>query len=164
MTVHIIPAVLGIVVIVVAVLSYPDAFGGNYMIVGKDIKKEDISEFYFTYDASTYPPYFQRYRFYTEDGKCFFYHEKREGDHWPLLESDIAISGKKELSEEEWNRFFDLLKDGKVEKRTESVEDGDSGPWLYLYWKKDRGKYQEFSFASYGKQKEFEGYCKELAE
>ena len=138
--------------------------GGKTMIVGKNIRKEDISDFYFTYDASTDPPYFQRYRFFTENGRYYFYHEKREGDHWPLVESDVTFSGKKELNEEEWDRFFELLKDGKVEKRQEHLESGGRGPWLFLYWKKDRSKYQEFSFASYEKQLEFEGFCKELAE
>ena len=154
-------AAIAVLVITAAVLMI---VGGKNMIVGKNIRKEDISDFYFTYDASTYPPYFQRYRFYTEEGKYYFYHEKREGDHWPLTEADATVKGTIELTDEEWERFYELLKDGKAEKRQEHLESGGRGPWLYLYWKKDRGKYQEFSFASYGKRLEFEEFCKELAE
>ena len=44
-------------------------FGGNgSKIVGKNIKINDINDFYYTLDVSTNPPYFQRYRFYKEEG------------------------------------------------------------------------------------------------
>ena len=67
-------------------------FGGNgSKIVGKNIKINDINDFYYTLDGSTNPPYFHRYRFYKEEGKYFFYHEKREGDHWPLTDGDITV-------------------------------------------------------------------------
>lgn len=138
--------------------------GGKTMIVGKNISQEDITDFYFTYDSSTNPPYFQRYRLYLEEGKHYFYHEKREGDHWPLTESDVTISGKKELSEEEWENFYELLEGGTVEKRKEHLESGGRGPWLFIYWKKDKGRFQEYSFESYDKQLEFEKYCKKTAE
>ena len=38
--------------------------------VGRDIKIDDITEFYYTYSSSTNPPDYQRYRFYVEDGTC----------------------------------------------------------------------------------------------
>ncbi len=128
-------------------------------VVGKDVAKEDVLQFYFTYDSSTYPPEFQRYRLYTEGGKLFFYHEKREGDHWPLSESDATVTGTRELSETEWDEMFFLLCGGTVRAREEHLESGGRGPWLFLYWKGDRGKFQEFTFASYEKQREFEAFC-----
>ena len=134
------------------------------MIVGKDIKIEDISDFYFTWSGSSYPPDFQRYRFYAEDGKHYFYHETREGDHWPLTEDDVTVSGTKELTEEEWTRFFELLQGSSVRKREDSGESGSNGPWLYLYWKGDRSKYQELSFPSWESRDVFEAYCIQLKE
>lgn len=131
-------------------------------IVGKNISIGDVTEFYYTYSTSTFPPDYQRYRFYVEDGKYFFYHEKREGEHWPLRETDKTVFGTVELSEAEWSTFFDYLKGGVVKKRTESTECGSSGPWLYLYWKGDRSKYQEFSFESFDKKISFEEFCIKL--
>lgn len=139
-------------------------FGRRSAVVGDDIAGEDISEFYFTYDASTYPPEFQRYRLFKKDGRVFFYHEKREGDHWPLREEDATVTGTTELTGEQWNAFFDLLKGGVVRAREEHLEAGGSGPWLFLYWKNDRGKIQEYSFASYEKQCAFEKLCEALKE
>ena len=133
-------------------------------VVGKDIKFDDINDFYFTYSSSTNPPEFQRYRFYKEDDRYYYYHETREGDHWPLTEADITVSGIKELSKEETDRFFEYLKNGTVKAREESTDSGDSGPWMYLYWKNDKGKYQEFSFASYDIQRAYENYCISLKE
>ena len=145
--------------------SFSDILPGNGpKIVGTDVKIDDITEFYFTYDSSTNPPQFQRYRFSVKDGAYLFYHEKREGNHWPLREKDITVSGTKELSLEEWKTFFDYLKDGKVEKRKEHLESGGRGPWLFLYWKGDKSKIQEFSFANYGKQISFEKFCIKLKE
>ena len=132
------------------------------MVVGKNISPEDITEFYYTYDSSAYPPDYQRYRFYTEDGTGMFYHETREGDHWPLMEEDVTVSGTKELTEEEWEEFCSYLEGGHVRKREESLEDGDAGPWLYLYWKRDQSVYQEFSFASPEAQTSFEEFCQSL--
>ena len=87
--------------------SFSDMLPGNGpKTVGADVKMEDITEFYFTYDSSTNPPLFQRYRFSVKDGAYQFYHEKREGNHWPLREKDITVSGTKELSPEEWKTFF----------------------------------------------------------
>ncbi len=128
-------------------------------VVGKDIAKEDILQFYFTYDSSTYPPEFQRYRFYTEGDRMLFYHEKREGDHWPLSESDATVTGTRELSETEWDEMFSLLCGGTVRAREEHLESGGRGPWLFLYWKGDRGKIQEYAFSSFTKQRELEAFC-----
>lgn len=136
--------------------------GSGKMTVGKHIKSDDITEFYYTYSTSTNPPVYQRYRFYSEDGRWWFYHEAREGDHWPLTEADITDSGTKELTQEEREAFFACLNGGAVEKRKESLASGDAGPWLYLYWNGDRGKYQEFTFATYAAQQAFEELCVSL--
>ena len=155
-----IPAAL----LLLALISFPGCgIFKSELIVGKDIKQSDITEFYYTYSTSTNPPQFQRYRFYTEDGKYFFYHEKREGDHWPLTEADATVTGTVQLNEEEWAAFFDLIQGGTVIKRQVSTDSGGSGPWLYLYWKKDRGEYQEFSFETWDKAGEFEEMCEKLA-
>lgn len=141
--------------------------GGNLFskkeyIVGSDIRQEAITDFYYTYDSSTNPPHFQRYRFFIEEGKPFFYHETREGNSWPLQEEDISVSGKLALSEAEWDTFFGLMKDGVVKSREEDVSSGNAGPWLFLYWKNDQGKIQAFHFASWDIQKQFEAFCEEL--
>ena len=155
-------ALIGIVLIVLFMFIR----GGRKMkySVGKDIGIEDVTDFYYTYSSSAFPPEYQRYRFYVEDGKHYFYHEKREGDTWPLREDHITICGTRILSDEEWQSFFEHLQGGTVQKRNEDVVDGDAGPWLYLYWKKDQGKYQEFSFASWNDRKAFEEYCIHLTE
>lgn len=132
--------------------------------VGKAVKKEKVYDFYYTVSTSTFPPHFQRYRFTAEDGKYLFRHETREGDHIPLTEADTTVSGTLELTEEQWNRFFELMEGGTVRNRTESLDSGYKGPFLYLYWTGDRGKCQQFEFESYGKQKEFEEFCLELKE
>ncbi len=136
--------------------------GGSEMIVGKGVAAEKITEFYYTYASSTNPPDYQRYRFYVEDGKRLFYHETRAGDHWPLTERDVTISGTRELSDAEWAAFYACIDGGTVKKRQESLDSGDSGPWLYLYWDGDRGENQQFAFASWGAQKEFEALCETL--
>ena len=135
---------------------------GNKKIVGKNIAISDITEFYYTYATSTNPPDYQRYHFYIKNGEYFFYHEKREGKHWPLRENDKTVFGTVKLSEAEWTIFFDYLKGGKVKNREESLDCGDSGPWLYLYWKGDKSKCQEFSFESFEKKAAFEDFCLKL--
>lgn len=147
--------------ILAALLSgfFPDS---NEKTVGTDVAYGDITDFYYTYDASTYPPEYQRYRFYVEDGKKLFYHETREGDDWPQTEEDITVSGTVDLKEEEWAAFCSFIEGGTVRKREESLESGDSGPWLYLYWNGDQGEFQEFSFASWEDQADFESFCEML--
>ena len=134
--------------------------------VGKDIKADDISEFYYTYSNINYNAFYQRYRFHTEDGKYMFMHDtrKRENEYGPCTEEDRIAYGDLELTEAEWNSFFDLIKDGTVTARKDSAESGDSGPWTYLYWKKDKDKYQVFEFASYERKSAFEAFCAALAE
>ncbi|MBQ2601847.1 MAG: hypothetical protein II583_00355 [Oscillospiraceae bacterium] len=137
---------------------------GRERTLWKDISTEDFTEFYYTVSGSAYPPEFQRYRFYSEDGSVYFYHETREGDHWPLTENDVTVSGTMKLSDEQASAFFAALEGGTVKQRSEIDESGDSGPWLYLYWKGDKAKYQEFSFADYGAQSRFVELCLELKE
>ena len=134
------------------------------MKVGKNITVEDITKFYYTEASSTNPPNYQRYRFYVDNGKYMFYREKREGNSFPLTEKDISLTDTKELSEQEWSAFCNCIIGGKVSKRTENTESGNSGPWTYLYWKGDRSKYQEYEFESPEKAAEFEEMCKELSE
>ncbi|MBR5931680.1 MAG: hypothetical protein IKZ95_06620 [Lachnospiraceae bacterium] len=136
--------------------------GGKGMIVGEKIKKDDITDFYYTYDSSTDPPDYLRYRFFVQDGTCWFHYEKREGDHWPLTEEDISDSVDVELTPDQWQQFYEYLEGGSVTAREESVTSGDAGPWMYIYWKKDKSKYQVFEFESWGRQKEFEEFCKQL--
>ena len=134
--------------------------------VGTDIRQEDISEFYYTYENINYNAFYQRYRFYAEDGSYYFYHETRERpeDYGPATEEDITASGTVELTEAQWGEFFGYLKDGTVVKRAESTESGSRGPWLYLYWSGDKSEYQEFSFDSVTTRRSFEDFCAELAQ
>ena len=46
--------------------------------------------------------------------------------------------------------------------QNQESETGGSGPWLYLYWKGDGGKYQEFSFLTVNEKNSFEEFCEEL--
>lgn len=151
-----------IAAVLVILLIGGNMFGRKEVIVGTTIKPEDITEFYYTYDTSTNPPQYQRYRFYVENGKGFFYHEKREGNHWPLTEADATVKGTIPLTEAEWQEFYSCLEEGVVTKRVENLDSGDSGPWLFLYWKNDKGTMQVFRFAGYGKQKAFEALCESL--
>ena len=135
---------------------------GRERVLWKDISTGDFTEFYYTVSSSTYPPEFQRYHFYLEDGEVYFYHETREGDHWPLTEADVTVSGTLKLSDEQKAAFFASLEGGTVRARDERNESGGSGPWFYLYWKGDKAKYQEFSFADYGAESKFLELCLEL--
>ena len=128
----------------------------HLFIVGKDIDMTEIKDFYYTIDASANPPLFQRYRFTNKNGKYTFYHEKREGNTWPLSEKHITVSGTVELSEGQWKEFFSCIKDGNVTKRVDDAATGYRGPWLYLYWEKDKDIYQVFNFANSGQRQNFE--------
>ena len=136
--------------------------GKGTLRVGTDIAQESITEFYYTKSASTYPPSYQRYRFYLENGVWKFYHEERNGSDWPLTEADITASGTKELSDMDVKEMFELLNGGSVKKRREQKSAGGSSPWLYLYWNGDRNKYQEYTFMSEKKRMLFEEFCKEI--
>lgn len=134
-------------------------------VTDRKIAAGDITEFYYTRSNINFNAFYQRYRFYVEDGRRLFYHETREkpGEYGPATEDDITASGTVELSDEEWNEFLAFLKDGRVSARTDSAESGGSGPWMFIYWKKDKGKFQVFDFPSASEKLEFEEFCAELA-
>ena len=67
-----------------------------------------------------------------------------------------------ELTDEQWKQVFELFSGGKVREKEESVESGGSGPWLYLYWRNDKGRYIEFEFESVEKKLAFEQLCGQL--
>ena len=129
------------------------------LIVGNDIAFEELTDFYYTYDASTAPPHYQRYRFYTESGKCFFYHETREGGGWPQTEEDITRSGTVELTDAQWTAFCELLRGGTASRREEHLDDGDAGPWLFIYWQGGEEDGREVSFEMPGTVLSFEAFC-----
>ncbi len=135
-------------------------------VTNRKIAVEDITEFYYTISNVNFNAFYQRYRFFREDGKWLFYHETREkpGEYGPATEEDITASGTVELSEEEWEEFLAFLKDGKVTRRTDTDESGSSGPWMFIYWKRDKGKYQVFNFSSTSEMLGFEAFCAELAQ
>ena len=154
-------------VIVMLILLLTAVFGGRSMAkrsrtVGKDIAFADITEFYFTRTASTYPPDYQRYHFSVTDGTYLFYHETRDGNAFPLTEQHITLSGTVELTAAQWDAFLAFLNGGSVSKRSESAAGGSSGPSLYLYWIGDRGTYQMFSFPSRDAAAAFESFCEAL--
>lgn len=163
-TKKIIITVLCVAVIVLIILFLSGMVGRKSYVVGKDIKAEDITEFYFTEASSTYPPEYQRYKFSADNGKYVFTHEKREGDRFPLTEEDVTVTGSFEMTKDQWDCFLELIRDGEVEKRKEAVSSGASGPYVYLYWKKDRSVYQKFSFCSYEKMQAFSDFCDELTD
>ena len=134
------------------------------MTVGSDIPFEDITDFYYTYDASTAPPHYQRYRLYVEDGKHYFYHETREGGDWPQTEEEITCSGTVELTEEQWAACCDLLNGGTASRREEHLDSGDAGPWLYIYWRGGETEGREFAFEQPGIVLAFEEFCARLKE
>lgn len=139
------------------------ARAGAEITVGEDIEPEDITDFYYTYATSVYPPEYLRYRFWREDGEKWFYHESRQGGGWPQTEDDIVSSGTVALTDEDWAAFFDSLRGGTVRERTDPVLDGDSGPWMYLYWSHDEGRLQEFTFGSPAGRADFLDLCSRLA-
>lgn len=124
----------------------------------------DISEFYYTCENINYNASFLRYKFSVNDEKYVFEYEIREkkGDYGPTDENDIIKKGTYELSNDEKNEFILFLKDGEVSLRKASIKTGETGPWMYLYWKNDKGKYQVFNFPSYAMKTEFEKFCTEL--
>ena len=134
------------------------------MVAGIDIPLDSVTDFYDTYDAPIDPPVWRRYRFYVEDGRRFFYHEIRESDHWPQTEADITASGTVELTEAQWAAFCDLLRGGTAYARTELLDDGDAGPWRFIYWTGGEAEGREFSFASVEKALAFEDFCVGLKE
>lgn len=152
-----------LIVLMIIACAFPAYCGGRSEVVGKGIRNADITEFWYTYSTSANPPEFQRYRFYSANDGWHFYHERREGNHWPLSESDITVSGDTLITQDQLESLFSFLEGGTVKARGSSAESGSSGPWLYLYWTGDRSKYQEFSFGSYSDRLGFEELCRNLA-
>ena len=131
-------------------------------IVGEDIGPDDIEDFYYTLDASSYPPRYTRYHFYTQEGERFFAYEKREGYNWPLTEEDVTEQVMEPLDEETWAAFYETLRGGSAHLRSDAVIDGDDGPFIYLYWRYDEARYQEFSFPSRDRLGAFVQFCEDL--
>ena len=155
-------------IVLLLVLMFPcterSAAASTGKTVGIDIAFDDITDFFYTYDASTAPPHYQRYRFFAEDGKHYFYHETREGGGWPQTEADITCSGTVELTEEQWAAFCDLLNGGTASMREEHLDSGDAGPWLYIYWPSGETEGREFAFEQPGIVLAFEEFCARLKE
>ena len=59
-------------------VTVENTVSGKQMIVGTDIGLDEITDFYYTEENINYDAYYQRYRFYVEDGKHLFFHETRE--------------------------------------------------------------------------------------
>ncbi len=132
--------------------------------VGTELSLEDITDFYYTYDAPLAMSRYQRYRFYVEDGKHFFYHETREGGAWPLTEEYISDSGMVELNDGQWDTFCSYLAGGTARKREESLDTGDAGPWLFIYWNGGEKEGREFYFENSGTVLAFEAFCESVRE
>ncbi len=135
-------------------------------ITNRGIPIEDVTEFWYTKENINFDASYQRYRFYTEDGQYQFFHETRErpGAYGPATENDVTAVGTIELSADEWREVLRLLKNGTVRDREDSAVSGSSGPWTYLYWKGDKSRYQQFSFADFAEQNAFEDYCRSLSD
>ena len=134
------------------------------MTVGGNIPADDITDFYYTVSNINYDAFYQRYRFYTDDGKHLFFHETRErkDDYGPATEEDTTMIGIIELSDEQWAEFYKNICTGIVKAREETADAGGSGPWMYLYWNGDKSKYQEYYFASYDARLKFVEFCVSL--
>ena len=160
MKIFAIAVVVLVVAAVVAVLAAKD----RQRTVGTDIPAAEITEFYCTTATSTNPAYWRQYRFYMEGEQWRFFHETRQGSQWPLTGADtVTDCGARKLSQQEYEQFAESISGGSVTKRTENADSGSRGPWFYLYWKGDKGKYQQFAFADYTAQQNFEQLCAELA-
>ncbi len=135
-------------------------------VTNKKIPVEDITEFYYTRENINFDAFYQRYRFYKENGRYMFFHETREkpGEYGPTTEEDATYTGTLELSEDEWRSFLEFLKDGTVSVKNDSGESGSSGPWTFIYWKNDKGKYRKFDFPSYDASCKFEDFCSALSQ
>lgn len=131
---------------------------------GEGPASEDILDFYYTYENINYNAEYQRYRFYTQDGKHMFFHEHREvkDDYGPATEKHTTATGNFELTADEWKEFLNYLARGTAKPREEAVTTGDSGPWMFLYLRDGDPDGLDFSL-SYGDLKAFEDFCEELA-
>ena len=104
--------------------------GEDVMIVGKDIKENDINEFYYTKENINYDAYYLRYLFYVNEGKHIFFFEERErkGDYGPTTEKDVKAKAEFELTDAEWSEFISIINGGEVKVRDDNPETGGSGP------------------------------------
>ncbi|MBQ8136999.1 MAG: hypothetical protein IJ174_06160 [Clostridia bacterium] len=132
--------------------------------VGAELDASSVTDFYYTIDGSYFPPFYQRYRFFTDVGKRFFFHETREGGSWPQTEENTTRTGLVELTDAEWEAFLDLIRGGDAKVREEHLEDGDDGPWMYVYFIGGEADGREFQFASLEKRFAFEAFCEALRE
>lgn len=136
------------------------------MTVGEDITEDDIREFYYTVENINLDAYYLRYKFYVDDGRHMFLFEERQrpDDYGPATEEDTTAKATFEMSDDEWSRFCKIISGGTVKEREDDPGDGDTGPWTYLYWEGDKDRYQQYSFRSQSRRKDFEELCSELAE
>lgn len=143
-------------------LSQLSAMGSREFVVGDRIKASEITDFYYTVSSSAYPPEYQRYRFHVQDNSYYFFHEKREGEAWPLREKHITQNGTVELSKEQWEAFIESIDGSSVTRRTEDISSGGRNVDTFIYWKADKGKYQKFTFKSQKAQTQFLRLCESL--
>lgn len=169
-TVIIIAAVICAAAVLIAVfgssMGSARMFGLGKKVVGKGIKPAEITDFYYTVDDWHIPPHYQRYRFYLEGGKPMFFHETRDGEgtkDLPLTEKNTTRTGVTEITDEDWQTFLSLVDKGAVTSR-DALEptSGGSGPWTYIYWNKDKGKMQVFSFETDDKLDRFVAFSEEI--
>lgn len=139
---------------------------GRETVTNRNIPIEDITAFYYTAENVNFDAFYQRYRFYADNGAYIFDHETRErpGDYGPTTEADVTDTGTMTLTDEEWAEFLGFLQDGTVSARNDSADAGGDGPWTFLYWKNDKAKYQVFSFRDDGTRLQFEAFCAALAQ
>ncbi|MBP5660552.1 MAG: hypothetical protein J6X08_04385 [Lachnospiraceae bacterium] len=136
-------------------------------VVGKDIERYNISEFYYTYENINYDAFYQRYHVYKTDyGTPYFTHitRERKNDYGPTTPEDTVKSGTIEMTDEQWKKFYELISGGTVAERKDTADSGDSGPWYYLYWDKDKEKYREYTFESPAAEKALEEFFVSLAD
>lgn len=127
--------------------------------VGRQIKLCQIQQLIYTKSSSSLPCVYQRFHFLKEDERKRFHYVYKTGNHWPLKDEDIVDSGTIDLSDQQWMQLTECLKGGTVSKKEKSVDSGDAGPWLTLYWDNDRGMNQTYSFSSLDDLHQFEQFC-----
>ena len=89
---------------------------------------------------NNYDAYYQRYRFYVEDGQHFFFNETRErkDDYGPCTEKDTTQKRTIKLTDDQWMQFCNLVNGGTVKAREESEDSGAykrrfRRGWKYIY-------------------------------
>ena len=135
--------------------------------VGKDIERYNITEFYYTYENINYDAFYQRYHVYKTDyGTPYFTHitRERKNDYGPTTPEDTVKSVTIEMTDEQWKKFYELISGGTVAEREDTADSGDSGPWYYLYWDKDKEKYREYTFESPAAEKALKEFFVSLAD